>query len=65
MATNIDKALYSDTQGAGPNQADEPIEIEIVDPEAVKIHAGDMEMELKPDGEGDDFYKNLALKFSI
>jgi len=60
MATNIDKALYSDTQGAGPDQADEPIEIEIVDPEAVKIHAGDMEMELKPDGEGDDFYKNLA-----
>ena len=60
MATNIDKALYSDAQGADPSHIDEPIEIEIVDPEAVKIHAGDMEMEITPDGKSEDFYKNLA-----
>ena len=59
MATNIDKALYSDTQGIAAQHSEEPIEIEVVDPEAVKIHAGDLDIEIKPDGEN-DFYKNLA-----
>ena len=59
MATNIDKALYSDNQGIAAAHSDEPIEIEVIDPEAVKIHAGDLDIEIKPDGE-DDFYKNLA-----
>ena len=59
MATNIDKALYSDTQGIASAHADEPIEIEVVDPEAVNIHAGDLDIEIKPDGEN-EFYKNLA-----
>jgi hypothetical protein len=59
MATNIDKALYSDTQGAGPDMTDEPIEIEIVDPEAVNIHADGLDIEIGKAHE-EDFYRNLA-----
>jgi len=59
MATNIDKALYSDTQGIAAQHSDEPIEIEIVDPEAVHITAGDMELDIEK-AEAEDFYKNLA-----
>jgi hypothetical protein len=42
-------------------EAEEPIEIEIVDPEAVSIRAGDMEIDIEP-GEPsvDDFDANLA-----
>ena len=60
MATNIDKALYQQPQGIGDlAQDEEPIEIEIVDPEAVNIRAGDLEISMIADGE-DEFNENLA-----
>ena len=60
MATNIDKALYQQPQGMEElAQDEEPIEIEIVDPEAVNISVGDLEISMMP-GEEDDFGKNLA-----
>ena len=62
MATNIDKALFQQPTGIDAlGEAEEPIEIEIVDPESVNIRAGDMELEIEP-GEPsiDDFDANLA-----
>jgi len=60
MATNIDKALYQQPQGMDElAQDEEAIEIEIIDPEAVNIHAGDLDISIIP-GEEDDFGKNLA-----
>jgi hypothetical protein len=61
MATNIDKALYQQPQGMEElAQDEEAIEIEIIDPEAVNIHAGDLDISIIP-GEGeDDFGVNLA-----
>ena len=60
MATNIDKALYQQPQGMEDlAQNEEAIEIEIVDPEMVNIHAGDLDITMIPDGE-DDFNENLA-----
>jgi len=62
MATNIDKALYQAPEGIDDAAADESaIEIEIVDPEAIKIGIGGMELEIVP-GEGDEggFDENLA-----
>ena len=62
MATNIDKSLMQAPVGLDALAADEPaLEIEIVDPEAVRIEMGDLEIELKP-GEPsiDDFDANLA-----
>jgi len=57
MATNIDKALYQAPQGL-ESLVDEPdIEIEIEDPESVKIGIGGMEIEIEPGGE---FGCNLA-----
>jgi len=61
MATNIDKGLYQapmglDALGAGQD----PIEIEIVDPEAVNIHAGNMDLSIEKADETDDFNINLA-----
>ena len=43
MATNIDKALYTQPQGIEDLAQDQPddFEIEIVDPEEVNIRAGD------------------------
>jgi len=66
MAGNMDKALYRAPQGA--NELDleddaEPIEIEIEDPEAVRIGLGDLEIELtkSESGEaGEKFDSNLA-----
>ncbi len=62
MATNIDKALFQ--QPAGLDElADgvEPIEIEIVDPEAVHIDMGDLEIDIeKAEPSIDDFDANLA-----
>jgi len=62
MATNIDKALYSAPTGIKElAQDEEPIEIEIIDPEEVNINAGDMELSIRPDGEDEDsFGANLA-----
>jgi hypothetical protein len=62
MATNIDKALYQQPQGIDAlAQDEEPIEIEIVDPEAVNIHAGDMDLSIMPGEEDEEgFSDNLA-----
>ena len=61
MATNVDKALYQQPQGIDDLAQDEdPIEIEIVDPEAVNIHAGDLEISMMPGEEADTFAENLA-----
>jgi len=60
MATNIDKALYQQPQGIESlAQDEEPIEIEIIDPEAVNIHAGDLDISIGK-GEDDTFDENLA-----
>jgi len=60
MATNIDKALFQQPQGLEElAQNEEPIEIEIVDPEAVHIGIGDMEIDIAPGAE-DEFNANLA-----
>ena len=60
MATNIDKALFQQPQGIGElAQDEEPIEIEIIDPEAVNIDIGDVEISIRP-GEDDEFNENLA-----
>ena len=62
MATNIDKSLFQQPMGIdAAGEKEEPIEIEIVDPEAVRISAGDMDIEIEP-GEPsvDDFDANLA-----
>ena len=60
MATNIDKALYQQPQGIGDlAQDEEPIEIEIIDPEAVNIHAGGLDISIQPNAE-DEFSENLA-----
>ena len=62
MATNIDKALFQQPTGiAAAAEAEEPIEIEIVDPESVTIGMGDMEIEITPgEPSADDFDANLA-----
>jgi hypothetical protein len=61
MATNIDKALFQQPQGLESlAQDEEPIEIEIIDPEAVNIHAGDVDIHIGQDEEGNKFDENLA-----
>jgi hypothetical protein len=61
MATNIDKALFQQPTGiAAAAEMEEPIEIEIVDPESVTIGVGDLEIELTPGDDEDDFAVNLA-----
>lgn len=61
MATNMDKALYGAPQGLDQlGGAEEPIEIEIEDPESVRIQAGDVEIEIEPTEDNDEFSKNLA-----
>lgn len=59
----IEKALYAAPVGmAQLAQNEEPIEIEIEDPESVKIAMGGLEVILEPEDEGDseDFNANLA-----
>ena len=61
MATNMDKSLYQAPQGLDQlGQDAEPIEIEIEDPEAVRIKAGDTEIKIEPTEDDDEFSKNLA-----
>jgi hypothetical protein len=65
MATNIDKALYSDpslTMGLDDDMSQAPaIEIEIEDPEGVSIGIDGLEIDLMPTSQGsDDFTANLA-----
>lgn len=59
----IEKSLYQAPEGlealdAANQQPD--IEIEIEDPESVAIRAGDMEIEIEPGVDEDEFNKNLA-----
>jgi hypothetical protein len=61
MATNVDKGLYQAPLGMDDLAADEePIEIEIVDPEEVNIHAGDLDISIQPGDNENDFGANLA-----
>jgi hypothetical protein len=62
MATNIDKALFQQPMGIdAAGEMEEPIEIEIVDPEAVRIDMGDLEISIeKGEPSIDDFDANLA-----
>jgi hypothetical protein len=64
MATSsIDKGLYAAPLGIeDEDMLAPPIEIEIEDPESVRIGMGDIEIELTPDKEGTDeeFDANLA-----
>jgi len=62
MATNIDKALFQQPMGIDAAGADEsPIEIEIIDPEAVHIDMGDIEIDIeKEEPSVEDFDANLA-----
>ena len=58
MATNFDKASYQAPKGL-EQEGGGPIEIEVIDPKAVNIHAGDNDISIVPDG-GEDFASNLA-----
>ncbi len=61
MATNIDKGLYSAPTGIeNLAQDEEPIEIEIVDPEQVSIEMGGMELTITPGEDEEGFDRNLA-----
>jgi hypothetical protein len=65
MATNIDKALYAAPMGLGQDPEAEGIEIEIVDPESVKIGIDGVEIEIEPGAEeGGEFNDNLADELS-
>jgi len=55
----MDKGLYQAPQGLAATPEAEPIEIEIVDPEAVHIGIGDMKIDIEPEGDS-EFSKNLA-----
>lgn len=57
----IDKALYQAPTGIDAlAQDEEPIEIEIIDPEEVNIHAGDLELSIRPGVDEEGFDDNLA-----
>lgn len=57
----IDKALYQAPAGLDAlAQDEEPIEIEIVDPEEVNIHAGELDLSIKPGEDEEGFSDNLA-----
>ena len=61
MATNFDKALYQLPAGMDEDvMAAEPIEIEIEDPESVRIGLGGLEIEIEKGDAEDDFNANLA-----
>ena len=61
MATNIDKGLYSAPMGIEEMaQDEEPIEIEIVDPEQVTIGIDGMELTITPQEDEQGFDRNLA-----
>ena len=62
MATNIDKALYQQPQGIDElGEQEEPLEIEIIDPEEVNIEGPGFELSIRPGDEEDDtFNENLA-----
>jgi hypothetical protein len=58
---SIEKALYQAPVGLDSIVEEEPIEIEIVDPESVTIGIGGMEIEIEPaEPSAEDFDANLA-----
>jgi len=56
---SIEKGLYAAPQGIMEEEG-EPLEIEIEDPEAVRIRAGDLEIDIEKDYEEEGFEDNLA-----
>ena len=62
MATSsMDKALYQAPMGLSDLAEQPDLEIEIEEPESVSIHAGDLDIDLKPRKEtSEDFDANLA-----
>jgi len=56
----IDKGLYQAPQGLAALPEEEPIEIEIVDPEAVNISGPGFEIELAKTEASEEFNENLA-----
>ena len=62
MATSsMDKSLYQAPMGLSALAEQPDMEIEIEDPEAVSIHAGDVDIDLIPQKEtAEDFDANLA-----
>jgi hypothetical protein len=66
MATNMDKAVYTDApQGIEQlGEEQEPIEIQIEDPEAVSISGPGFEIEIEKTEDEDEFNKNLAEEMS-
>jgi hypothetical protein len=58
----IDKALYQAPQGLDQlmEGGEEPIEIQIEDPESVSIRVGDTEIVMEQEEDEDEFSKNLA-----
>ena len=57
----MDKGLYAAPLGIEEDMGMAPLEIEIEDPEGVRIAMGDIEIELSPDKKDDeDFDANLA-----
>ena len=62
MATNFDKALYTDVPPLDVSPQPD-IEIEVQDPEEMHIGIGGIEIDLEPNksiNHNDDFYANLA-----
>ncbi len=60
MATNMDKSLYQAPLGMDAGDEEPDIEIEIEDPEAVRIGLPGMEIEIEKTEEDDEFGDNLA-----
>ena len=56
---SIEKGLYAAPQGIMEEEG-EPLEIEIEDPEAVRIRTGDLEIDIEKDDEEEGFEDNLA-----
>jgi hypothetical protein len=56
---SIEKGLYAAPQGIMEEEG-EPLEIEIEDPEAVRIRTGDLEIDIEKDEEEEGFEDNLA-----
>ena len=57
----MEKSLYQAPQGIAdlPDGTETAMEIEIVDPEEVNIHAGGMDLSISKGGD-EDFTRNLA-----
>ena len=57
----IEKSLYAAPQGLGAVSPEEPLEIEVVNPEEVNIGMDGFELSIQPEEDtGDDFDANLA-----